>query len=136
MTADLIYFELDGSIPSKKNRHRVLINSRTGKGFVRSDKTYQEWEEAAAMRLMLQKGQCSGVDFPIEKCEHIKITIYYGDKRKKDNSNVVESIHDALVRAQILKDDNWVITGRTIQIPVYREKEPGCLIEIKLLKEL
>jgi Holliday junction resolvase RusA-like endonuclease len=134
-TDDLVVLELKGQAPSKKNRHRVLYNSKTHKPFVRSDEKYQNWETGAHYQLALQRGHFN-IDFPIKRCEYIKVILYYGDKRKRDNSNVIESIHDALVAAKIIVDDNWLVTGTTIQEPRYRAGEPGCLIEIKLLKGL
>jgi len=71
-------------------------------------------------------------NFPIKKCKSITCHIYYGTKRKKDNTNVVESIHDLLVDTGILEDDNWQVTGPTIQIPEYREKKPGAMVVLEL----
>lgn len=67
----------------------------------------------------------------IEKCLRIQVTIYYGTLRAKDNSNVIESVHDLLVDCGIIVDDNWKVTGPTLQIPVYRKGNAGAEILIE-----
>lgn len=86
-------------------------------------------------QMNLQKVNIKDIELPIKKCDYIHTTIFYGDLRGKDNTNVVESLHDLLVDAGIIIDDNWKITGETSQIPVFREKQPGASIIIKIAEE-
>ena len=122
-----IQFTLIGSIPSKKNGKEIRINRRTGSRFLASSDRHQAWHPVAAMQINTQKP--AGFK-TLEKCRRITVTIYYGDLRAKDNSNVIESIHDLLVDCGVIVDDNWKVTGPTLQIPVYRKKEPGAEILI------
>jgi len=124
-----VTLELTGNIPSKKNSR---INTKSGRSF--PSPAYREWHKLASNQLMVQLCQSEeirhGVEFPIEKCDNITVTFYYGTLRVKDNTNAVESVHDLLVDYGILKDDNWKVTGETRQIPIYRKGEPGAKIEI------
>ena len=63
---------------------------------------------------------------------NIELILYYGTLIKKDNTNTADSVHDLLADVGIIEDDNWRVTGRTIQTPVYRKNKPGCKIIIEL----
>lgn len=126
---EIVKFYLDGSIPSKKNSKQIFQNRRTGKPFITTQKNYKIWHAAQSLQLNLQK---SGKELPILKCEKITVKLFYGDLRKSDNTNKVESVHDLLVDCGILEDDNWFVTGTTEQIPEYRKGEPGCEIIIQV----
>ncbi len=133
-----IVLELEGNIPSKKNSRQVLRPySRFGRSqkrvYAPSD-AYKGWHEYAKLQLMKQLGDNDNLRhsnlLPITKCQSITVEIFYGNDRRRDNTNVVESVHDLLVDYVILKDDCWQITGETRQIPVFRHREPGCRITI------
>ena len=109
-----------------------MKSRKSGKNFIKSDDKYGKWEQSAVYQLNLQKGHFPEVEFPIQQCLSIHAIIYYWDRVGRDNSNVVESIHDALVRAGVIADDNWKVTGPTKQTPVLRLKEPGCKVVIEL----
>lgn len=126
---DIVTFYLDGRIPSKKNSKQIFQNTRTGKPFITTQKNYKAWHAVQSLQLNLQK---SKYNLPIKKCEKIVVKLFYGDMRKSDNTNKVESIHDLLVDNGILEDDNWQVTGPTEQIPIYRKGEPGCEIIIQV----
>lgn len=132
----IIILEFDGNIPSKKNSKRILKNRKTGNRFIASSKRHGKWHEIAMYQMNLQKVNIKDIEFPIKKCDYIHATIFYGDLRAKDNTNVIESIHDLLVDAGIIIDDNWKITGETMQTPVFREGKPGVSIIIKISEEM
>jgi len=46
----------------------------------------------------------------------------FGDNRKRDLSNSVEGVNDALVNAGVLLDDNWKVTGSLILNPIGVDK--------------
>jgi len=126
----IITFELTGRIPSKKNNKSIRFNPRTKKPFITSSKDYKKWHEYASLQINTQKSDIKNVEFPIQKCDYIETTLFYGTKHRSDNTNKTESVHDLLVDMGVLQDDNWQITGRTTQIPIYREKEPGAQVVI------
>jgi len=125
---DRVYFELKGVIPPKKNSKQIFVNPRTKRLAVIPSKRHKEWHRHASLQLNVQK---NNLDLPIKECEYIEVTIFYHEKRPRDNTNIVESIHDLLVDNGILSDDNWKVTGETRQIPVYRKGLPGCEITIQ-----
>ena len=131
----IIILEFDGNIPSKKNSKQIFQNRKTKRPFITSSKSHKQWHEIAMYQMNLQKVNIKDVEFPIKKCDYIHATLFYGDLRSKDNSNVIESVNDLLVDAGIIIDDNWKVTGETLQIPVFREKQPGASITIKIAEE-
>ena len=126
----IITFELTGRIPSKKNNKSIRFNRKTRKPFITSSDDYKKWHQYASLQINTQKSDIKNVQFPIQKCDYIETTLFYGTKHRSDNTNKTESVHDLLVDMGVLQDDNWQITGRTTQIPIYREKEPGAEIVI------
>lgn len=120
---------LSGPVPSKKNRHKVYTNRKTGKPFVKSDDKYSSWETRAAWELRSKfKGKT------INKCKKIRLTFFLWDNRAWDISNKEESVMDALVKAGVIKDDNWkVVPFKTGEV-VEKDKtpyDPGVLIQIE-----
>lgn len=128
--ADAVCFKISGNIPSKKNCKQIFRNSKTGKSFITSSNAYKDFQKSALIQLEQQKSN-NQIKFPIEKCKSITVHIHYGTLHLKDNSNTIESVHDLLVDAGIISDDNWMVTGITTQIPFYRKGEPGCDILIE-----
>lgn len=120
---------MDGSIPPKKNSKQIF--RRKGKTIVIPSERHKIWHERTYYALVLQRNN-SAFNFPIEKCVSITTHIRYPDKRGRDNTNAVESVHDILVDVGILKDDCWQVTGTTTQIPSYDKKDPGATIVIVL----
>lgn len=70
------------------------------------------WEDAAKMKIAEQAAEWSEsykkrcLIFPISKCQ-VLIKHYWADEYIRDNSNRAESIHDLLVDAGIIVDDNY-----------------------------
>ena len=126
----IITFELTGRIPSKKNNKSIRFNRKTKRPFITSSDDYKKWHGYASLQINTQKSDIKNVQFPIQKCDYIETTLFYGTKHRSDNTNKTESVHDLLVDMGVLQDDNWQITGRTTQIPIYREKEPGAEVVI------
>jgi hypothetical protein len=127
----IIKYYCPGSIPSKKNSKRVvpIKSKKTGKikRVPISSKRYVDWHKESMEFL---KNEFGLPPIPIQSCYKLIVDIYYGDFRKADNSNKVESIHDLLVDAGILKDDNWIVTGTTTQVPHYDKGMPRFLVTI------
>ncbi len=126
----ILSLELTGLIPSKKNSK---VWSGRAKRLFPSGK-YQQWHRHAENEILAQKHRLlrEGAVLPILKCQSISVTLYYGDMRRCDNSNKVESVHDLLVDTGILADDSWQITGPTRQIPVLRKGNPGATVLLEV----
>jgi hypothetical protein len=100
----ILSLELTGSIPSKKNSK---VFSMRLKRLFPSGK-YQQWHKHAENEILHQKYELAHnqhFKFPLMKCDSVTVTLYYGDMRRSDNSNKVESVHDLLVDAGILPGD-------------------------------
>lgn len=122
---------IPGLVPSKKNRHKVLLNKRTGKRFVRSDEEYQAWENEQLFRLKANK-DVRRLKKPVEKCS-VNLVFLGWDNRRWDLTNKAESIMDLLVSAEVIADDNWKVVNPLILEVVPKDKhslEPGALVHI------
>lgn len=98
---------IEGQTPSQKNSKQIFRNSRTGQPFITSNNTVKEWQKSAAQQLKMQD-----VAFPGEV--KIEYHFYVKDKRRRDLDNMIASVNDALVAAEVIQDDSWqflTITG-------------------------
>ena len=85
-----------GQVPSKKNSR---INTRSGRSF--PSKRYAAWHKDASQQLK----QLNVAKYTT------KITIdymfYVQDLRRRDISNMLESVNDLLSDMDIIEDDDW-----------------------------
>lgn len=89
-----------GQTPSKKNSR---INTRSGRSF--PSKRYTEWHKSASEQLetILKDEVTINSD---SKCE-INYMFYVQDLRRRDVSNMIESINDLFVDLKLVEDDDW-----------------------------
>jgi len=88
-----------GQTPSKKNSR---INTRSGRSF--PSKRYSEWHKSAseqleALNLIRDRGDSNKVT--------INYMFYVQDLRRRDVSNMIESINDLFVDQGLVVDDDW-----------------------------
>lgn len=82
------------------------------KPFIFKTKEVSDWEEASKIIITEQAATWiksfanRGLIFPISEAQ-ISIKHYWADEYIRDNSNRAESIHDLLVDANIIVDDNY-----------------------------
>lgn len=86
---------------SKKNHQQILINRKTGKPFVAPSKQYQDYERDA----MWFVPKVKQIDYPV----NVKCLFYMPTKRLCDLTNMLEAVDDVMVKAGLLKDDNYKI---------------------------
>lgn len=86
---------------SKKNHQQILKNKKTDKYFVAPSKQYRDYERDAMW--FVPKGK--QIDYPV----NIKCLFYMPTKRPCDLTNMLESVDDVMVKAGLLKDDNYKI---------------------------
>jgi len=98
---------LSGRIPSKKNSRRIV--TANGRPRLLSSKEYLAWERGALLEI-----RAGWEEKKIIKCKSITYDFMFPCKRVRDLSNAVEGVNDTLVRAGVLLDDNWQITGDVI----------------------
>lgn len=88
---------------TKKN-HEEIRRRRNGSPFISHGEIYREYEEEAAW---IVKAQYSGepIDYPV----NCKYTFWMPSERRVDKTNLQSAADDILVRAGVLKDDNFKI---------------------------
>lgn len=105
-----------------------MVNKTRNTRFIMPSLAHKVWHDTLGVPQIREQWQNYVRPLPIQKCDSIEVTLYYGDMYRKDNTNTTDSIHDLLVDCNIIADDCWQVTGTTIQRPVYREHKPGAEI--------
>ena len=92
-----------GQTPSKKNAKQIV--RVRGRLALISSKRHAEWHKSAVEQLktILE----DEVTINSELKHEINYMFYCKDLRRRDTSNMLESINDLLVDVGILKDDDW-----------------------------
>ena len=85
---------------TKKNSQRIVIIK--GKPCIIPSEKYKEYE-GAALWFVPKRG--TPIDFPV----NVKCIFYIPNNRLCDLTNHLESIDDVMVKAGLLKDDNYKI---------------------------
>jgi Holliday junction resolvase RusA-like endonuclease len=85
---------------TKKNSQRIMRNPKTGRPFVMQSKQYIEYENACL--LSINARYRVKIDYPVNLCA----TFFMPSKRRVDLVNLLEALQDALVKANVLADDN------------------------------
>ena len=85
---------------TKKNSQRIVI--RGNRPIILPSEKYKEYEDAA---LWLIPKRRDPIDFPV----NVKCIFYMPSNRLSDLTNHLESIDDVMVKAGLLKDDNYKI---------------------------
>lgn len=92
---------------TKKNSQRILINPGTRKPFIAQSEKYKQYERACTL-ILAKQGQ-PRIGYPV----NVKALYYMPTRRRVDLTNLHEALHDILVRAEILEDDNCKIVVST-----------------------
>ena len=85
---------------TKKNSQRIV--NRGGRPMILPSEKYKEYEESA---LWFIPRRDVPIDFPV----NVRCIFYMPTNRLCDLTNHLESIDDVMVRAGLLKDDNYKI---------------------------
>lgn len=99
---------------TKKNSSNIFINKATGKRFISPSDRYKQYEKD----FMLLCPPIPIIDYPI----NLKALYYMPTKRKVDLINLHASLHDSLVAANVLLDDNCSIIVSTDGSRVFYDK--------------
>lgn len=112
-----------GQVPSKKNSR---INTRSGRSF--PSKRYSEWHKIASEQLKaINRISPRGVSDKVT----INYMFYVHDLRRRDVSNMLESINDLLVDVGILEDDDWKHVRIGWADATIDKENPRCELTIK-----
>lgn len=114
---------IPGQTPSKKNSR---INTRSGRSF--PSKRYAEWHKNSSLHLESILEKLTPERFG-------KVTInymfYVQDLRRRDVSNMIESINDLLVDLGVIEDDDWKHVRLGSGDAELDRENPRCEITIK-----
>jgi Holliday junction resolvase RusA-like endonuclease len=120
----LIKLTITGDTPSKKNGKEIIWNKKTGKPFLKSSDTHDNWH-AQAMPQLLGKPLING------QIKRVELVFYPKTLRRADCTNRAESVMDLLVDAGIIKDDNWFIVPEVyLKYGGYDRDNPRCEVVI------
>lgn len=67
-----------------------------------SNDRVKSWQNDVAVQLLAYR-----IKEPIETRVEMSIMFYVKDNRRRDLDNMIASVNDALVSAQIIQDDSW-----------------------------
>jgi len=124
-TDSIINLVVHGATPSKKNSNKINCMGKYPRTY--KTKSFREWYAMAIEELKLT---CNSVK-PLETTQCINLTFYTVDKRKRDLTNIAESIMDLLVDGEVIEDDNvYIISRMTLNFGGLDREDPRCEIEI------
>ncbi len=103
-------FIIDGQPMSKKRNYKIIrIGGHYTLGLT---KQYRAWQKGVVDQLWVQRVEYMkvfpGPWQPIEIAVEVTLEFFLKDKKRYDLSNLYQGIEDALVKAQILKDDSLI----------------------------
>lgn len=122
--------EISFTIPvapvTKKNSQMIITNGK-GKRMIIPSKAYRRYENDASLFVPKLK---------INKKVNVKAVFYMKTKRKVDLTNLNEALHDMLVHAGCLEDDNCAIIASTDGSRVKYDKDnPRTEVTITKVEE-
>ena len=117
-------FIIPGRPISKKNSQRICKRA-DGRPFIMPSKDYMDWEEKAKWYLRPRP------DKPINTPETVKCLYFMPTRHQCDMVNLLEATLDALVKAEVLEDDNYkIVVSHDGSRILYDKKNPRTEIEI------
>ncbi len=115
---------ISGQPITKKNSQRLIYAK--GRIIPIPSSAYKTYE-AMALRQLYVQYDGEPIDFPVNLSCHF----FLGRKRKCDITNLLQSVQDILVRANVIADDNYTIVARLDHCKVDFDKEnPRCEITL------
>lgn len=118
-------FTLHGDPKTKKNSPRIVRVGRYSK--VLPSEAFEDYQKTCLAQL-LQRRLCHlGIRYPV----NVKALYYMQTRRRVDLTNLNESLHDILVGAGVLADDNRDIIATTDgSVVLYDKGNPRVEITI------
>ena len=113
-----------GNPVTKKNSQRMVYAK--GRIIPLPSKAYIDYEKSAKEQLLGQIGEPM-IDYPV----NVACTFYMGSRRRVDIGNLISGIHDILVSANVLADDNRdIVAGVDSCRVMYDKQNPRCEVTI------
>lgn len=128
----MIKFILNVIPRTKKNSGQIINNSKTGRAFLLPSKQYLQFEKECLPYLRRVKAETGIINYPVN-CECL---FYMPTRRKVDLPNLLNAIDDAMVKAELIADDNRdIIAGHDGSRVYYDKENPRIEITITKLEE-
>jgi Holliday junction resolvase RusA-like endonuclease len=99
----MIHIKLTGLVRPKKNSKRMIFRGR--KPLLLPSENFVSWHADAVIQLAIQSAPKDRISIPVS----ISISFGFKDKRRRDLTNMAESVMDLLVDYGVIKDDCWQI---------------------------
>ena len=112
----MIKFTIPLPAITKKNHQQIRKSFRTGARYVAQSDQYTQYEQDAMWFIPRHH---ETIDYPVT----VKCLFYMPTRRKVDKTNLEAAIHDILVKARLLADDNRDIIASTDGTRVYYDKD-------------
>lgn len=110
---------------TKKNHQQIRRNARTRKPFIAQSDAYRQYEQDCAV--LIPGAAKQSINRPV----NIKALYYMPTHRKVDLTNLNSALHDALVCAGVLEDDNSkIVVGTDGSRVLYDKDRPRTEVEI------
>lgn len=100
---------------TKKNSSNIFLNKATGKRFIMPSSSYRQYEKD----FLLLCPKIPIINYPV----NIKALYYMPSRKKVDLINLHSALHDCLVKANVLYDDNCGIIISTDGSRVFYDKD-------------
>jgi Holliday junction resolvase RusA-like endonuclease len=91
-----------GNVKPKKNSKQIMINRRTNKPFIMTNKAASDYITDAVKQLKQQFEGLRITHYPIS----VQMTFYYPTKHRKDIDNSASTILDCMKTAGVIIDDD------------------------------
>lgn len=113
--------------PRTKKNSQEIRRRRDGTAFVSPSSAYQRWEQTVAEVLaILNRGTK-----PITEPVNLREVIYMPTARRVDQTNLMEAVDDALVKAGVIADDcTKIVAGHEGSCVRIDRKDPRIEITI------
>lgn len=110
LTIKLVLF---GTIPSKKNNKVARVNS-SGSAYITSAFNYKKWLKNKGNPQFIElkrklRMKHPGLQLPISDQVKFHVIFYFGDIRKRDLINKMETLQDLLQHHGFILDDSYYI---------------------------
>lgn len=118
-------YTIYGTVPPKKNSQRIVYYH--GRPHIIASEQHEKWENDSGKQIAA----------PPQPIEHASITatFYLPDYRRRDLSNMWQSVEDLLVKRGVIKDDCWkVLSEITLKGKLDRENSRVVVTILKLDK--
>ncbi len=127
----MLKFKVYGNPATKKNNGRIIKikhGKRKGKYALIPSEKYEQYEKNFVRQIVGNLRQ--EIDYPV----NVKAIYYRATKHRVDISNLHSALHDCLVKAKVLKDDNYKIIASTDGSRVRFDRD-NPRVEVEIEKE-